>query len=91
MTEFCDLLNITVVVYIRCKCHYLRPVFLKLVSGVRGSERRKCVMAEEFYWACKIFMYECKLMISFNYDVFDCYSVNIPFSKHCVYHFYFLI
>jgi hypothetical protein len=28
--------------------------------GVRGSEKQKCVMAEEFYWLSKICMYECK-------------------------------
>jgi len=30
--------------------------------GVRGSERRKCVMAEEFYWRSSISVYKLKFM-----------------------------
>ena len=39
-----------------------RPVFLKLVPrrGVRVSEGRKSIIAEEFYSRFKICMYECK-------------------------------
>jgi hypothetical protein len=40
------------------------PVFLKLgsVNSVRGSERRKWVMAEVFHWRPSICMYELKFV-----------------------------
>ena len=59
-------------------------VFLKL-----GSERRKCVMAQQFYWRSEICTYECKWKISFNYGVFKCSSWKILFDKHDVFHFDF--
>jgi hypothetical protein len=56
---------------------------------VTGSEGRKCIVVEEFYWRYKICTYECKWKISFNYGVFVCYSLKILFSKHGVYNFDF--
>ena len=54
--------------------------------GVRGSDRRKCVMVEGFYWRSKICMYEWKWQISFNYVVFTCYSFKMYFliSMVCI-------
>jgi hypothetical protein len=42
--------------------HTVEQCFSNLVlgRGVRGSEIRKCVMAEEYYWRPNICMYECK-------------------------------
>jgi hypothetical protein len=61
---------------------HFKSVFLKLGSarGVRGSEKRKCVMAEEIYWRSKICIYECKWYIGFNYGVFKRYSLKNNFQ-----------
>jgi hypothetical protein len=72
--------------------HYVRACVLRFSSGrgVRRSERRKCVMAEEFYWRSKICMYECKWKISFNDGVLSVILLKMLFIKQDVYHFDFL-
>ena len=66
--------------------HYVRACVLRFSygRGVRGSKRRKCVMAEEFYWLSKICMYECKWKISFNDGVLSVILLKILFIKQDV-------
>ena len=58
-------------------------------KGVRGSERRKCVLAGELSWRSEIRMYDCKWKISFNYGVFRRCSLKILFNKHGLHYFDF--
>ena len=82
-------------------CKHLLPYisvsqtgFWEGVSG--GSERRKCVVEEEFYWRSKICTYELKLVWPYSTLIITslrtvALGVYCKYRRHGVYYFDFLI